>query len=313
MMKTMDAIKGVGVAVNTNDYGGDLRRFDDYLSFIEGTGADYAEFGAHGLDVIVGGRLRGVVLDRIAAICARHPLRYTLHAPSGLNLMDDRYPDVQWAVADALLEMGRRIGAELLVLHAGRTSRGAGGVPEQRALDSERDRLAALGELAQTGGVQVAMENLNASAVGAGTFSSGMDLGLLSSQIARVGHANVGLALDFSHALNAAEFLEEDYFEFVSRTEDRVTHLHLNDSAGRPKYDLFPDRYQDRLTFGIDDLHLPLGWGGIDYERILPNLRLAEPALIILEIDPRFGDQISDSVRRARELGALVGTDGIRR
>lgn len=300
------SIKGIGVAVNTNDYAGDLARFDDYLTFVESTGADYAEFGAHGLDIIVNARHMEKRVREVERICSDHDLRYTLHAPAGLNFMDDRYPGLQQDVARSLIDLGARTGAELLVIHAGRAPGDGGVVPSGEMRRKERHALVEVGDIGAESGVKIAVENLNAMAISGGLQSTGVDLGVLSAEIAEIDHPNVGLALDVSHALSAAGHLGRDYLESIKVAAPQVTHIHLNDSAAKPNYEGFPNRYQDRVVFGIDDLHLPVGWGEIDYGSVFALLAPKEPVIMTLEIDPRYGAEIEASVARARELADSV-------
>jgi sugar phosphate isomerase/epimerase len=309
-----ELIEGIGVAVNTNGFGGDLTRFDEYLTFVEDTGADHAEFGAHGLDIIVDARLLEGRVREVEEICAAHDLRYTLHAPTGLNFMDDRYPELQREVALALIELGDRIGAEVLVVHAGRAPGAAGDTAPSPALRRmERDGLRDLAGSAAGAGVRIAVENLNAMALAGGLVSTGLDLEVLGTEMAEIDHPGVGIALDLSHALSASEHLAKDYLATIEAAAPYVSHLHLNDSAGRPMYDAFPNRYQDRLVFGIDDLHLPVGWGRIDYDRVLERLEPRRPILVTLEIDHRFDHEIGASVERARELAAAMNERAVAR
>ena len=56
---------------------------------------------------------------------------------------------------------------------------------------------------------------------------------------------------------------------------------------------------------GIGDLHMPLGWGDIDWDTIFGELDFLPDTVMMMEIGPRYRSEQPESLRRARELACL--------
>ena len=61
-------------------------------------------------------------------------------------------------------------------------------------------------------------------------------------------------------------------------------HMHLHDSFGRPT--TVRKFYSDaeRVAYGMGDLHLPLGWGAIPFETLLPGKPFLPGTVMIVEL-----------------------------
>ena len=67
----------------------------------------------------------------------------------------------------------------------------------------------------------------------------------------------------------------------------------MHDSFGRPTSDAAFYSHAERIAFGMGDLHLPMGWGDIGWETILPELACRPGTVMIVELPPRFRESRS--------------------
>jgi sugar phosphate isomerase/epimerase len=56
---------------------------------------------------------------------------------------------------------------------------------------------------------------------------------------------------------------------------------------------------------GIGDLHMPLGWGDIDWDSIFAELDFLPGTVMMMEIGPRYRSEQPESLAIARQLAGL--------
>ncbi|MGH6943610.1 MAG: sugar phosphate isomerase/epimerase family protein, partial [Geminicoccaceae bacterium] len=234
-------------------------------------------------------------------ICSARALQYTVHGPLGVNFMDEERLDLHKAVARAMLEVSGALGASAMVLHAGVVA--ARPLPELERLHAiERDALFETGEIAARHGVRLALENLFVEKPGRYTA----DPARLAEQIAKVDHGSVCGTLDFSHAYIMTTLRGLDFAPAIEAFAPYVNHLHLHDSFGLPNTLGRFYTHAEQIAFGIGDIHLPMGWGDIDWGGILPGLRLRPATVMIVELMPRHWSEIDEVAATARRFVEIV-------
>ena len=263
------------------------------------TAAEIYPFQTH---TIIDGRPHAPQIRAIAAVLRRHRLRYAVHGPLDVNLMDRAHHPVHLAVAKAAIAVTAALGSDLMVLHAGFTD-----APTAcRCLDDlmalERQALADVAEEAGRAGVRIALENMPVMAHTLDAeqrYNYSYDPLRLAAQIEAVGHPALGAAIDVSHAYIAGTWAGTDWQRALERLSACTIHYHLHDSFGRPPTLATPDKRYD-VAAGMGDLHLPVGWGDIDWDSLMPRLRRGPDTALIFEIRPRFASSevLSDTVRR---------------
>jgi sugar phosphate isomerase/epimerase len=299
MAKVADTIAGFGFC--TDGAQPDLSDLDVQLGRIEATGASHCELSLYELDLIVGGRVLPERRRHLEQICARRALRYTAHGVLTVNFMDEAHLELHEAVCRATLELCDAVGASVLAHHPGK-------VPATRSADIERlhalerDTLRAIGEVAAGYGVRIAVENLFVE--NAATYTA--DPVRLASEIAAIDHPNVCGLLDFSHAYIMAQFQGCDFVETLARFAPEVNHLHVHDSFGRPRSIDGFFRFAEQIAFGMGDLHLPIGWGDIPWDAILPQLRLRPGTLLIVELAQRHFAELEPCAAAARRFAETI-------
>jgi sugar phosphate isomerase/epimerase len=280
----------------------DLSDLDQILSRIEDLGASHAELSLGGADLVCGGRILRHRVDRLERICARHRLRYTAHGPLAANFMDAVHLDAYKAAVGALLEVCGAVGVTALVQHSGRAP-AAPPAEIARVHAMERDALRALADIGARHGVKLAVETLWVFDRAQYTATAAR----LAEEIRAIDHPFVCGTLDFSHVYLYSTFLGLEFRAQVAAFAPVAGHLHVHDSFGRPK--LTPMYApSEELAFGLGDLHLPLGWGDIPWDEMLPELAFQDGTALIVELPPHFAEEAPAVAAAARRLIGLAGS-----
>ena len=58
----------------------------------------------------------------------------------------------------------------------------------------------------------------------------------------------------------------------------------------------------EEISYGLGDLHLPLGWGDIPFNHIFEKLEFPTGLILILEIQERFIEYFPETIKSARNL-----------
>ena len=279
----------------------DLSDLDDQLARIESTGASHCELSLYELDLVVGGRVLPERRRRLQQICARRPLRYTVHGALTVNFMDEAHLQLHKAVCRAMLELCDAVGASVMAHHPGKVP-AAPAAQLERLHGIERAALHEMGEIAAGYGVRIAVENLFVE--DSRTYTP--DPVRLAAEVAAIGHPNVCGLLDFSHAYIMTRFRGMDFHEALQAFAPEVNHLHVHDSFGLPTTTHGFYRFAEKIAYGMGDLHLPLGWGDLPWEEILPKLSFRPGTVMIVELFKRHWSELDDCAATARRLMAMV-------
>ena len=110
----------VGCKIDEIRTDGDLNAFRRGLEKYAELGMKAVEVPVHGLDAIRQGVLVRKRVHEIFGILQDFDFTYSVHSPNPLNLMDCSDPDLHYSVFQSSLEFAGRIGAKILVYHAGR-------------------------------------------------------------------------------------------------------------------------------------------------------------------------------------------------
>lgn len=272
------------------------------LDEAERLGVDVVELPVYAWHLIVGGRVLERRVKDLAAVLAGRPLTYSVHGPLAVNLMDlpDRLP-LHEAVLAATIEICGAIGAGNLVVHTGLVRDREDDL--EVAYSRQREALARAGDTAQAAGVTLCVENVFRFGEVRETASPAK----LAGELDAIAHPAVKATLDVSHAyLRSAENRLDPIAE-IAALAPHVRHLHLHDSFGRPKA-LWTYDPAEAVAFGDGDLHLPLGWGSIDWGAVIDAAPLQPGTTAILELNPRHWREIGEQVPALRALAARFRT-----
>jgi sugar phosphate isomerase/epimerase len=290
-----------GFGFDTDSAAPDLSDLDEVLARIAASGASHAELSLCNHELVAGGRILPERRRRLEQICARHPLAYTVHGTLVVNFMDEAHLDLHKAVCRSMLELCDAVGAGVMVQHPGI-------VPTQpapaleRLHRVERDALREMADVAARYGIRIALETLFVEEAQRYTA----DPVRLAEAIAAIDHPQVCGTLDFSHSYLMTTFRGMDYLEALRAFAPWTNHLHVHDSFGRPTTMARFVSHAERIAFGMGDLHLPMGWGDIPWETILPQLPFRPGTVMIVELPPHHWSELESCAATARRFVNIV-------
>jgi sugar phosphate isomerase/epimerase len=290
----------VATGFNTGSDDGELFSLEADLRRLANIGVDTVELGLTSIDLITGGRILPERLERLVAITSEFDFRYTVHGLVSSNFMDPETQPFQLAAAKALVQVCDRIDARILVQHSGALR--ADQIADRAHADQrERDALTELAEFARPYGVRLALENIFTTEPGQYRQTPAE----VAETVKAVNHPNVVALIDFSHAYIESTYKGLDFRAQIAAMAPVAGHLHVHDSFGRPQgfyKAYFP---QENTAMGIGDLHMPLGWGDIDWDAIFADLTVLPGTVMMMEIGHRHRSEQPESLRRARQLAGL--------
>lgn len=290
----------IGTGFNAGSVDGELDSLERDLRALAETGCDTVELGLTSLDLIAGGRVVEERAERLVTLTKQFDFRYTVHGLVSSNFMDPVTCRYQVDAAKALAVLCDRIGARILVQHGGNLRPAA--IFDRAGADRrEREALHELAEFCKPYGVRVAFENIFTTEPGQYRQTPAE----VAETVKAVGHPNLVALIDFSHAYLESAFRGLDFREELRAMAPVAGHLHVHDSFGRPQGHFQGYHLQENTALGIGDLHMPLGWGDIDWEDIFSELVFLPGTVLMMEIGRRYRAEQPASLERARRLIAL--------
>ncbi len=292
----------IGIGINVKLINGSLTSLRKVLDKVERVDFDVVELPVHGLDVIVGGKIRRERLKEIKRILCDYPFTYSLHCPERLNLMNLENIEMEKRVFKSSIDFAYEIGARVLVYHPGRYRSEIKMLLKSSGEKSMEEKLKDLRKIEQEivrcfipllkdAGVILAMENARPF-LGERNYTYAEDIGKLVDQVKEIDHKNVGITLDFGHAYLYATYSDKDFLEEISMVRPYLRHIHIHDNFGYPCY--FQEKDQNLLVaHGRGDMHMIPGWGRIPFQEAF---RILKPVgcFVVLEVRPRYFEYISE-------------------
>ena len=246
----------------------------------------------------------GVILEPAMRIFERQmlgrQLGYTSHALLSINLMDTPEQLVlHEKAARVCIEVTARLGARVMALHCG-LSEDASPDALEAAFARQREYLARLGDFAAQHGVLICVETIW-SFDGRETALPGR----LAAEIRTIDHDAVWATLDYAHASLQCYLKGADLMTEIAEISPLSRHLHLNDCFGvvREGPVTLP---AEELAYGSGDLHLPLGWGGLPWEKLLTEPAYPENIILNDELHPNYWCALGDDIAEMRRLAGLM-------
>ncbi len=297
------AIRSVGINQPWSCPNG-LFGFAGDLESLKGCGADFVELMPAELGVILGGDLELARLRIVQELLLEADLAYTVHAPLEVNLMDLSAHIAQRRVLEASIRFAGRVGAGVVVCHAGQRigPRDAWHSLRQQ-LAAERLALRQAGDIAGELGVTIAVENYypELPVVRGAVYDYSVWPSELAEQISAVDHLAVGICLDVGHAALASEVFGFDYVEECATIAPLVRHVHLHDNLQKTNLTGEPP-VSEHPVYGLGDLHLPPGSGTIPLEDLFQRVYFPSNPACCVELCPEHYSLVPEALRAARKL-----------
>lgn len=294
----MSNIVATGFSASSVD--GEFASLEQELRELADIGVDTVELALTSLDLVAGGRIIEERAERLVALTRQFGFRYTVHGLVSSNFMDPATCGYQLDAAKALAVLCDRIGARILVQHGGHLRFGQ--LDERAEADRrERQALFELAEFCRPYGVRIAFENIFSSEPGQYRQTPAE----LAETVKTVGHPNLVALIDFSHAYIESTYRGLDFHAQLRAMAPVAGHLHVHDSFGRPQAFYKPHFLQESTALGIGDLHMPLGWGDIDWDAIFSELAFLPDTVLMMEIGRRYHAEQPACLQQARRLIAV--------
>lgn len=286
-------IRGIGYSIRAVS-----PDFDDIagkLDEAERLGVDFVELPIFAWTLVVDGRVLTDRLDRLVKATRDRPFGYTVHGPLAINLMAPKARLARHEAAlDAAIAISGALGAVNLVIHAG-CVRGEDDI--EVAYSRQRDALSRAGDKATAADLTLCVENIF-------RFEPMRETPLpskLAGEIDAVDHPHVRATLDVSHAFLRCTDARVDFMTEIAALAPYARHVHVHDSFGRPLESWALDE-AERAALGEGDLHLPLGWGGIDWDAVARRCRFDAGAVVNLELHRRYWSELEAQIPVVRSL-----------
>ena len=292
----MAAVRGAGFSSGVCE-DPDFEQFRRNLDEAVELGVEFVELPLCAMDLIAGGRVLPEQVRRVKDAIAGRGLGYTAHGPLAINFMHE--PEIaarHMHVAKATIEVAAELGVVHLILHTGHT-RGQSDAANEAAFGRQREAFVALGEIAATHGIIIAVENIFVSEADAYTALPSR----LAREIETIGHPNIRACVDFSHAALLCKARGVDFMEEVQALGAVARHLHIHDSFGDPAQFHTYTR-SERVAYGLGDLHLPLGWGTLPWPGMMASLAFEPGVIFNLELPVPYWFELKNSVRAMQEM-----------
>lgn len=290
----------IATGFNAASADGELESLEIDLRRLADIGVDTVELALTSIDLISGGRIIPKRAERLVALLKQFSFRYTVHGSVSSNFMDPVTQRYQIDAAKALIEVCDRIDARILVQHGGCLR--ADQIDERAGADArEREALTELAEFARPYGVRIALENIFTTEPGQYRQTPAQ----IAATVKALNHPNVVALIDFSHAYLESTYRGLDFRDQVRAMAPVAGHLHVHDSFGRPQGFYRAYLSPENTALGIGDLHLPLGWGDIDWDDIFAELTFLPGTVAMMEIGGRYRSEQPESLERARRLIAI--------
>ena len=309
MKANSSLVNTIGIGINVKLINGSLRALKNVLDKIKKANFNVVELPLHGLDVIIGGKIRDKRLKEIKNILKSYPFAYSVHCPESLNLMNLRELETEKAILKSSIEFLYEIGAHILVYHPGRYKseieillrkrKRLNQRESERLKKIERDILKDFSSTLKEANVILCMENARPFISEKG-YTYAEDIEELVKQVKDIGGENIGINLDFGHAYLSTNFYNKDFLKTISKVKPYLKHLHFHDNFGYPSY--FQEKDQNLLIVnGRGDMHMPPGWGDIPFKKAVKMLNPAG-CFFVIEVRPRYFEYIKESKQLLESL-----------
>ena len=273
------------------------------LVFFEEIGAGSVEIPLYELDVLCGKKIVKDELNFLQETLKPSKLNLSLHGSMSVNLMDEEYLDDHIEILKRDIEVSEAINSKILVTHFGYTNIENYKNKEKykKLLQNQTEIYFKMAEYAKSHNVTLAIENLFPFT----PISYAPLPSEIAEQISSINHPNARTTIDFSHAYLNCTHNKVDFIEQIKTMVPITSHLHIHDSFGRlKKMDTY--MHSEDVTYGQGDIHLPLGWGDIPFEKIFSKFLFSSDIFLNFELSDRYKKYYKSSYETAKKLILLM-------
>ena len=278
---------------------GDISALAEQIRRCKEASVNSLEISLYETDVICGKKLNLPELKILKDTVLNQGLDYTVHGELSVNLLDqDNFEDHK-EVLKRDIEVSGEINATHLVTHFGQTTNV---IYENKDtyfthLKRQQECYAELGEYAKQYNVTLAIENLF-------PFKQNYYAPLpneIAKELNEINHPNIKCCLDISHAYINCTFRNVHFIKELKAMGPLSEHIHMHDSFGKIER-IWTYIDAEDTSYGQGDLHLPLGWGDIPFDKIFDEVEFPKNINLNFELPIRYEKYYKESIIKAREL-----------
>tara|TARA_Y100001970_G_scaffold293477_1_gene440513 strand:- start:2083 stop:2967 length:885 start_codon:yes stop_codon:yes gene_type:complete len=278
---------------------GNISALNDQIILCKEANVDSLEIPLYETDVICGKKINAPELQILKDTLLNKDLFYTVHGELSVNLLDYENFDDHKEILKRDIEVSSEIKATHLVTHFGQTTNE---IFENNQIYSshlkrQQDCYLEMGEYAKQLNVTLAIENL---------FPFELNYyAPLPSEIAKqlnaINHPNIKCCMDISHAYINCSYRNAHLINELKEMGPLSEHLHMHDSFGKIQR-FWTYIEAENTSYGQGDLHLPLGWGDIPFDKIFDEVKFPKEVNLNFELPLRYQKYFKESIRIAKKL-----------
>ncbi|MBG77394.1 MAG: hypothetical protein CMI98_05925 [Pelagibacteraceae bacterium] len=278
---------------------GDISALNDQILLGKEANIDSLEIPLYETDVICGKKINKPELKILKDTLFNKGLDYTVHGELSVNLLDNDNFEDHKEVLKRDIEVSGEINATHLVTHFGQTTNK---IFENKEiyfshLKRQKDCYVEMGEYAKQHNVTLAIENLF-------PFELNYYAPLpseIAKQLNEIDHSNIKCCMDISHAYINCTYRNVHFLNELKAMGPLSEHLHMHDSFGKiEKFWTYIEA--ENTSYGQGDLHLPLGWGDIPFDKIFEEVKFPKDVNLNFELPLRYKKYFKESIEIAKKL-----------
>tara|TARA_Y100000741_G_scaffold347924_1_gene315668 strand:+ start:1560 stop:2444 length:885 start_codon:yes stop_codon:yes gene_type:complete len=278
---------------------GDISALNDQIILAKESNIQSLEIPLYETDVICGKKINLPELKILKDTLINKELDYTVHGELSVNLLDQENFEDHMEVLKRDIEASGEINATHLVTHFGQTTNDIFDNKEiyYSHLKKQQDSYSELGEYAKKYNVVLAIENL---------FPFKLDYyaplpNEIAKQLNEINHPNVKCCMDISHAYINCSHRNVHLINELKEMGPLSEHIHMHDSFG--KIERFWTYIEaENTSYGQGDLHLPMGWGDIPFDKIFEEVNFPKEVNLNFELPLRYKKYFKESIGIAKKL-----------
>ena len=290
-------MKKIGITVQFPD--GDISILTNQINLFKKAKINSLEISIYETDVIVGKKINFPELKILKEAVANTDMAYTVHGELSVNLLDQENFEDHKEVLKRDIEVSGEINATHLVTHFGQTTNA---IFENKKIYSsylkrQQECYSELGEYAKKNDVILAIENLF-------PFKKEYYAPLpneIAKQLNEINHPNVKCCMDISHAYINCTYNNAHLINELKTMGPLSEHIHMHDSFGIIEK-IWTYIEAESTSYGQGDLHLPIGWGDIPFNKIFDEVNFPNDINLNFELPIRYKKYYEENFAKAEEL-----------
>ena len=287
----------IGFTLKPND--GNIISLEEQITKLEKIGAESAEIPLYELDVICGKEIIEDEIKQLKKITKNSNLEFSVHGSMSVNFLQQEYLEEHKKVLEKEIEVCSQIESKILVTHFGYTTNKI-----FNQTNIYKDYLAKQNEIYHDLAIKAQSKNVTLCIENIFPFTPSNYAPLpseVAEEINKIDHPFAKTTIDFSHGYINSNFHKKDFLDEISKMAKNAKHLHVHDSFGRMK-NMETYIFPEDITYGQGDIHLPLGWGNLPFDKIFSSLDLSKDIYFNFELGLRYEKYYQKNIESAKQL-----------